>query len=574
MIQFKAKSLELLVTPNHRMVADHKGNNKRIFVEAKNFKPSQHYIPQGGVWEGKEVKYFILPPLIISEGKGSEYNNVCTKENYGRERLKIKMDDWLKFLGLWLTKGLIDKDRIIITQVNQQKREKVKELLRLLPFNYREEGPYLIIYNKQARDYLTTLGDKYSKFIPKEIKNLSRRQLKILFDWMMKGESSYRTSSKRLADDLQEVILKLGGMGTLKISKIKGKRMKEEIVYEVGVQKTKHYIFRKKAIKEIDYKGKVYCCEVKNHTLFVRRNGKISWCGNSIGVVTINMPRLGFLSKDEDEFFKRLSKLMELAKESLEIKRKILERFTENNLYPYMKFYLRNVKKRFNQYWKNHFSTIGLVGMNEACLNLLGGDIATDRGRRFALKVLDFMRKKLIDFQIETGNNYNLEATPAEGASYRLAKIDKEKIPSIICANEEEFRKGASPFYTNSTHLPVNYTDDIFEVLEHQDDLQIKYTGGAVLHIYLGEKIENTEAVKSLIKKICSNYRIPYFTLTPTFSICSCCGYLPNETPICPRCGSKCEVYSRIVGYLRPIFQWNEGKQAEFRLRKNFKIII
>jgi len=263
---------------------------------------------------------------------------------------------------------------------------------------------------------------------------------------------------------------------------------------------------------------------------------------------------------------------MILAKESLEIKRKVLEKLTEKELYPYARFYLRNVKKRFGEYWKNHFSTIGLIGMNEACLNLLGVNIGKEEGRRFAIKVLDFMREKLLSFQEETGNNYNIEATPAEGTSYRLAKIDKEKYPRIICANEEEWRKGAEPFYTNSTQLPVNYTDDIFEVLDLQDEIQRKYTGGTALHIYIGEQIKDPESVKILVRKICENYHLPYFTITPTFSICPAHGYLPGEQERCPKCEARCEVYSRVVGYLRPINQWNEGKKEEFKLRKAFNI--
>lgn len=292
----------------------------------------------------------------------------------------------------------------------------------------------------------------------------------------------------------------------------------------------------------------------------------------SIGVVTINMPRIGYLSKDDNEFFERLEKLMILAKNSLEIKRKILERLTAKDLYPYSKFYLRKIKERFGEYWKNHFATIGLIGMNEACLNFLGVSIAETEGKRFALKVLDFMRDKLVEFQEETGNNYNLEATPGEGTSYRLAKIDKNKYHDIICANEEEYKKGAEPFYTNSTHLPVNYTDDIFEALEHQDELQAKYTGGTVLHIFVGEKIENENVVRNLVKKICENYRLPYFTITPTFSICPSHGYIAGEHHICPQCNSTTEVYSRIVGYFRPVSQWNVGKREEFKLRKTYKI--
>ncbi|MCX7816671.1 MAG: ribonucleoside triphosphate reductase [Syntrophales bacterium] len=292
----------------------------------------------------------------------------------------------------------------------------------------------------------------------------------------------------------------------------------------------------------------------------------------SIGVVTLNMPRIGYLSRTEKEFFERLEKLMRLAKESLETKRKVLEKFTEGNLYPYTKYYLRSIKDRFGAYWKNHFSTIGLVGMNEACLNLFGKNIASPEGIRFAEKVLDFMRDQLLQFQKETGNSYNLEATPAEGTSYRLAKIDKQKYPEIICANEEAFQKlGAEPFYTNSTQLPVNYTDDIFEALDLQESIQVKYTGGTVFHIFAGERIDEPGAVRKLIRKICTTYRIPYFTFTPTFSVCPNHGYIKGEARNCPRCGEECEVYSRVVGYLRPVKQWNKGKQAEFSIRRTFQ---
>jgi len=318
------------------------------------------------------------------------------------------------------------------------------------------------------------------------------------------------------------------------------------------------------------------CCRLRiDNRKLERRGGGLfgsSPLTGSIGVVTINMPRIGYLSKTEEEFFQRLEYLMELAKDSLEIKRKILERLTEKDLYPYSKFYLRNIKKRFGQYWKNHFSTIGLVGMNEACLNFLKKDLGSKDAIEFTLKVLDFMREKLLEFQEETGNNYNLEATPAEGCSYRLSKLDKEKYPGIICANESKFREGAQPFYTNSTQLPVNFTDDIFEVLELQDEIQSKYTGGTTLHVFVGEKITDIGMVKKLIRKICENYRLPYFTITPTFSICPQHAYISGEHKVCPECGSQCEVYSRVVGYLRPVSSWNEGKQEEFELRKAFKV--
>jgi len=318
------------------------------------------------------------------------------------------------------------------------------------------------------------------------------------------------------------------------------------------------------------------CCRLRLDNRKLQHRGGGLFGANaltgSVGVVTINMPRLGYISKNESEFLKRLGVLMELAKESLEIKRKVLERLTEKELYPYSKFYLRNIKKRHGAYWKNHFSTIGLIGMNEACLNLFSKSIASDYGRKFAIHVLDFMREKLVEFQKKTGNNYNLEATPGEGTSYRLAKIDKVKYKNIICANESSVQKGAEPFYTNSTQLPVDFSDDIFEVLDLQDELQVKYTGGTVLHIFSSEKIEEPEIVKHMAKKICENYRLPYFTFSPTFSICPQHGYIAGQFEVCPSCNQKTEVFSRIVGYLRPVNQWNVGKQEEYINRKSFKL--
>ncbi|MDD3725751.1 MAG: ribonucleoside triphosphate reductase [Candidatus Ratteibacteria bacterium] len=316
------------------------------------------------------------------------------------------------------------------------------------------------------------------------------------------------------------------------------------------------------------------CCRLRLDTVELKKRGGGLFGANpltgSIGVVTINIPRIGYLADSEEDFFKRLENLMVISKESLEIKRKIIEKLTDEGLYPYSAFYLRNVKERFGKYWTNHFSTIGLIGMNEACLNLLGKDIGTPEGKEFAVRVMRFMREKLLKFQEETGNYYNLEATPAEGTSYRLAKADKIKYPEIICANEVEYRKGAEPFYTNSTHLPVNYTDDIFETLELQDELQCLYTGGTVIHLFTGEKIDSPEGVKKLVRVICERFKLPYFTITPTFSVCPEHGYIKGEVYHCDRCGKETEVYSRIVGYLRPISQWNKGKLAEFKVRRTY----
>ncbi len=319
------------------------------------------------------------------------------------------------------------------------------------------------------------------------------------------------------------------------------------------------------------------CCRLRLDISSLKKRGGGLFGANpltgSIGVVTINMPQAAWLAKDKPEFLDRVGSLMEIARTSLETKRKVLEQFTEKGLYPYTKFYLRHVHKRFGRYWNNHFSTIGLVGMNEACMNLLGRDIGTPEGAEFAAEVLDFMRDRLQLFQEETGNFYNLEATPAEGAGYRMARSDKRNYPDVICANEHEVRQGANPFYTNSTQLPVNYTDDIFQVLDLQDGLQARYTGGTVQHIFLGEAAPDTRAVKTFVKKVCDNYHLPYFTLTPTFSICPEHGYLTGERKSCPDCGAETEVYSRVVGYLRPVKQWNEGKQEEFGMRSRFRVL-
>jgi len=316
------------------------------------------------------------------------------------------------------------------------------------------------------------------------------------------------------------------------------------------------------------------CCRLRIDNRELRKRGGGLFGANpltgSIGVATLNLPRIGYLAKDEEEFFERLETLMEIAKDSLEIKRKGLENFTEDGLYPYSRRYLRNVKEGFGKYWKNHFSTIGLIGMNEAILNLLECNIASPDGKAFAVKVLSFMREKLADFQEETGNIYNLEATPAEGTSYRLARIDKVKHPNIIVANEKNVAAGAEPFYTNSSQLPVDHDGDLFEALEHQESLQTLYTGGTVFHIYLGEKLYSWKSAAEIIKKVAWNSRLPYFTLTPTFSICQTHGYINGEQKQCPTCGAKCEVYSRVVGYLRPVDQWNDGKQAEFAVRRTF----
>ncbi len=318
------------------------------------------------------------------------------------------------------------------------------------------------------------------------------------------------------------------------------------------------------------------CCRLRiDNTQLERRGGGLFGAHpltGSVGVVTVNLPRLGYLAKNRRDFKSRLAKVMDLARDSLETKRAFLEDLTAAGLYPYTRHYLRDMKTRFGAYWKNHFSTIGLVGMNEACINLFGKTIASPEGQSFSAEILDFMRDRLTRYQKSTGNHYNLEASPAEGTSMRLALKDRSLYPEIIVANQWDAANGAVPYYTNSTHLPVNFTDDPFEVLDLQDETQTKYTGGTVIHLFLGERVNDPAAVRDFVRTVAENYHLPYFSLTPTFSVCPEHGYLSGEHPKCPHCDGETEVYSRVVGYLRPISQWNDGKQNEYGKRRFLRI--
>ena len=281
----------------------------------------------------------------------------------------------------------------------------------------------------------------------------------------------------------------------------------------------------------------------------------------SIGVVTINMPRIAYLSENEDEFFKRLNRMMDIAARSLKLKRETITKLLDAGLYPYTKRYLGT--------FENHFSTIGLVGMNEAGLNAkwIGKDMTHTECQEFTKRVLNHMRERLSDYQEMYGDLYNLEATPAESTAYRLAKHDKERFPDIITANE-----GATPYYTNSSHLPVGFTDDVFAALDIQDELQTLYTSGTVFHAFLGERLPDWRSAAALVRKIAENYKLPYYTMSPTYSVCQNHGYINGEVHECPDCHSETEVYSRITGYYRPIKNWNDGKAQEFQDRKEYVI--
>ena len=281
----------------------------------------------------------------------------------------------------------------------------------------------------------------------------------------------------------------------------------------------------------------------------------------SVGVVTINLPRIAYLAEGEADFYRRLDRLMDIAARSLKTKRMVITKLMEGGLYPYTRRYLGT--------FENHFSTIGLVGMNEAGLNAkwLRKDLTHPETQAFAKDVLNHMRQRLSDYQEQYGDLYNLEATPAESTAYRLAKHDKMLYPDIITANEN-----GTPYYTNSSHLPVGYTEDIFSALDVQDELQTLYTSGTVFHAFLGEKLPDWKAAASLVRKIAENYRLPYYTLSPTYSVCKNHGYLAGEQPVCPFCGEKAEVYSRITGYYRPVQNWNDGKAQEFKDRRTYDI--
>lgn len=416
------------------------------------------------------------------------------------------------------------------------------------------------------------------------------------------SKKRYYTSSARLREDVSSLLSSIGRKYIANNVDSRDGRLGTSPVYRIDMPERKSYgdlfdedenyhYFKIVGIEKQDsYDKPLYCFSVDNYDhLFMLSNGLITHncrlrlnlsdlrkrggglfgsnpLTGSVGISTINLPRIGYLAKDEPSFFEFLEKQMVIAKESLEIKREVIEEQTERGLYPYCAHYLKDTKAKTGSYWYNHFNTIGLVGMNEACLNLLGKSITTPEGQEFSIRVLNFMRDVIQRFQEETGHVYNLEATPAEGTSYRLAEKDKERYPDIITAGKDV------PYYTNSSQLPVGFTDDVFETLDLQDELQSLYTGGTVLHLYLGEEIKDIEVAKRLLKKAFTNYKLPYISFTPTFSICNDHGYIAGEHFTCPTCGEPAEVWSRVVGYLRPVQNYNIGKKEEYKLRKKYVI--
>lgn len=544
MIHFNTRNLDLKVTPNHNMLIENqKGELSLIRADKYAFSSKIYHngIPKRGIWLGKKQDLFEL--------KGIEGTKCCFGHEYPYTSPDRTFDtkDWMAFLGIFLSEGWYSKIKnrnkdylFIISQKKPNVRKQIKDLFERMGIHYNEK----IVKNgfgvhcKTLHSYLKQFGLQKVRFIPREVLELDKEYLEILYHWLMLGDGSvskngqetYYTCSKQLASDVQELIIKLG-YGSRITTKDKLYHGKINRIYEVSkhVKSDKYWIQTHKKIEVENYCGKIYCAEVPNHTLMVRRNGKATWCGNSIGVVTINCARLGYLFKgDKESLYNRLDYLMDLARNSLELKRKTLKQNMDRGLYPYIKRWLGTLR--------NHFSTIGVNGINEMIRNFTNDkeDITTEKGHAFAVEFLDHVRAKLLSYQSEQGTMYNLEATPAEGTTYRFAKEDKKRFPDIIQAGTP-----SNPYYTNSSQLPVGYTDDPFEALELQDDLQRKYTGGTVLHLYMNEAISSSDACKKIVKRALTNFKLPYITITPTFSICPIHGYIKGQHEYCPKCDAE-----------------------------------
>lgn len=497
------------------------------------------------------------------------------------------------FIGAFAGDGSFDKDTSVVFSLSfEQKKDVVKKLINIsekyfgashsLKENENSKLLTLKINSKAAvglcKDYVK--GKEREKSYTARLYSTSKEfRLGVLEGhYATDGGNRGRiyTSSLKMVETLNMLAATLGTTTALykdqRDNRLSTYPNYAVLVYKLGRKQYGDFWFKKDGMLWVKIKGirkisntTAYCFEVSNDTpMFtvgstgilthncrlrldnreLRKRGGGLFGANpltgSIGVVTINMPRIGYVAKDEDEFFKRIDELMEIARESLMIKRESIEKYMEMGLYPYSKFYLADVKKRFKEYFKNHFNTIGILGLNEALINFLGKDITTKEGREFGLKVMEYMREKLMTYQIESNQLFNLEATPGESTTYRFAKADKAKFgDEIIAASDIGRNKGSAPYYTNSSQLPVGFTDDVFEALDIQDEFQCKYTGGTVLHIFLGERMPSVNSVKSFVRKVAENYKLPYFSITPTFSVCPKHGYMAGEHTYCPKCDAE-----------------------------------
>jgi anaerobic ribonucleoside-triphosphate reductase len=518
--------------------------------------------------------------------KGSE----LTKEMYLPYSLKSYKGsggnrDLGYFVGAYAGDGSLDRDNSVVFSLNRGQKRTVAIKLQRIAEKYfgshstvSERGELLTLKIHSSglvgicKDFVA--GKKREKHYKARVFGMSEDFRQGLIDGHAATDGGNRnriyTSSLKMVETINMLVATLGKTTSIYKDDREGRLGSEPnyavLIYSLNRRKLENIWFKKedklwvkiKSIKKIR-KAAAYCFEVKsgkplftvattgilthncrlrldNQELIKRGGGLFGSqpLTGSVGVVTINLPRIGYLSKTKEDFYKRLTEMMDLAKESLELKRKVLDNFIEKGLYPYTKHYLSSVKKMRGSYFGNHFSTIGLIGMNEALLNFMSKNIATKEGRDFALEVLKFMRDRLVHYQEETGNLYNLEATPGEGASFRQARTDRDKYPDIITAGTKD-----APYYTNSVHLPVNYTDDPFEALDLQDELQQAFTGGTVIHLFLGERVSTPQAAKNIVRRVFDNYHLPYITLSPTFSICKNCGYIKGESSYCPNCKIK-----------------------------------
>lgn len=559
-----------------------------------------------------------------------------TKDNGIIKAKEIKENMWIPFnknvfggelgdynlgyvVGAYLGDGSHDKNRIVYSLCADEKDDITEEKLSIY---WKKLGFFVKKSTVDSVRFLYVSSGAYDiikRFITGSSaldKDLSRIVFNTSYEFRIgllegyadtdgsKEKKRLYTSSKNVREGFSFLLSSLGMKYNISTEDCREDRYGNNPVYRIDYPSRSSYgnfykedeyyhYYRVVSVEKIpsSMSTNLYCFEVDNesHT-FVLANGLVthncrlrlnrkqlakragglfaaSALTGSVGVVTINMPRIGYKAKSVNEFYSLLNEVMELAKESLEVKRCVIEELTEKGLYPYSTHYLDGVYAAHKKYWYNHFSTIGLVGMNEACLNLLGVGIDTNEGKHFSESVLKFMLDKLSEYQNDTGNLYNLEASPCESATFRMAKCDKKLYPDIIAAGTNEI-----PFYTNSTQLPVDTEFDVIDVLDHQNSLQRVYTGGTVVHLLLGESANDWRTVRDFVRMVATQYEIPYFTLTPTFSVCKNHGYISGEVYNCPQCNEPTEVYSRVVGYLRPVQNWNDAKQLEFKKRSTYKL--
>lgn len=578
--------LDMALTPNHRMCISKKSNQFKFLEleEALNTYTRSFDIPHNNKLDFEPETTVIVKKVLTESGK-NPFNDV-----------QVELEDWVSFLGIWLSEGSISRNvlidgsgrrdyRVTVSQTKPDNTEKIRELFERLPWSFSYDKGNFNIYNKPLWTYLKQFGYQEQRFIPDDIKKQPARVLEVFWDWLMlgdgcihkhTGEQTYYTTSKLLANDIQEMLIYMGDNSVSRVRpprdvEIKGRKISAESCkpcFEITRMSKRNYSVMLGNVEKKHYKGKVYCLSVKNGTLLTRRNGRINWSGNSIGVFTINFPAIAFRAGgSKKEFFKDLDKQMELGYKQLERKRDVIQKEFDRGLFPALKQYL----KRLNTL----FSTIGFVGGHEMCLNFLGKGIETKEGRDFTIEVMHFMREKLAEFQVRSeetrgtnkGTLFNLEYTPAESTCYRLAMRDKKRYLEVQTAGTEE-----RPYYTNSTHLPVGIEWGHKEVFEHQDSLLSLATGGSVYHTYIAEPT-TADLAKKFVKTVFENYDIPYLSISPVYTVCDECGFIPGKKELCPKCGKETRIFQRVTGYCRSVAAYNDGKAQEFgeRTQRNLE---